>query len=230
MARKPIDRSSFASRLATANQNLELIQATLAEVALKADNEPDDIALLEQLAELKRQRDKAKEVIENLELAKEGAAHLDVVLDAADKQARIAELKRRIDTLHKTSTVSAVKIINSLEQLGPKYSALVADLAELRELTAAAVRIAGGAKGVQRVMGGGRYLDGHDCLAASVSTAIVSAGFGLVGPSLGPIVTVVPPSGAFRVEDIETAFNRLQEMRLDCIEQAGRPSTMKVEA
>jgi len=211
------DKTTPNSRRAALNERIDLCRANLADTALAHERAPT--------AETKAQAERgqvdlaaARQALEMFELALEASSREVTREELQDKADQLADLRKRIDTLHATTLASATKIVSTIEQLGPQYAVLIADLAEARELTASAARIAGGARGTRRASS--LFLDGHGALGAAVGAAIASAGFGLVGPSLAPTVTVIPPSGAFRVDDITTALNRLHQLRMDAIEPA----------
>lgn len=219
-----IDRTSDASRRAALNERIDLCRATLADAALAHERQPT-AETEAQVGLYRRDLASARQALELFELSLEAAAREVVAETKHFAEQQVAELRARIDVLHAATVISAQDIVNTLEQIGPKYATLIADLAEARELTTAAVRLAGGRAAVTRQLGHGLQLDGHAPLAAAVGAAIASAGFGTVGPSLAPTVSVIPPSAYFKTDEIAVAFDRIHTARIHAIDRAATPAT-----
>jgi len=209
---------SPASRLAALLQAIDLCRGTLADAALAHERQPS-AETQEQVQQAQEALCAARNQLELFELAREAQGKVVAVQAEEDRVAQLDEIKDRIVALHKQTRAQAERVVATLEALGPEYSQLVAGLAEVRELTAAAARLAGGPNGLRRSMS--LQLDGHSILADAIGLAIVGAGFGVVGPSLAPLVTVTTPSGAFHCgSPIGERLDKLQGMRLSAIDLA----------
>lgn len=224
----PIDRTSYGVRLAKAHQDLEYIKATLADVMLAADRAPDDSALQEQVADLKKQRDRAREAISDLEAMQGAAAKKEVQVDDAAKTARLAELTQQRDAAVARAKQVPVELVDYIAQIGAMWTASHNTLSEAAALTREIVRLAGGKDAVKRFDNGADNA-GHGALAAAVGSALAATGMGSTGPTLAPIVHVSPPMRAHTASDLERGLDNLFNRQVEAIDRAVTPATASKE-
>jgi hypothetical protein len=209
------------TRRAAIVRDITAIREAVGEAALRLEEADDDPSRLAEgqarLAQVQHELAGAEAKLVSYDLGLQARAREETARASADTDAQVEELLERIGNLHRSSAARAGKVMRGIEMMGGEYSALIADLAEARALTAAAVRLRGGTAALNRM---GTNLDGHDALAAAVGGALASSGLGVVGPSLSPWVVVSPPSGAFQPVALGPALERLHERRFDAIERA----------
>lgn len=208
-------------RRAAIVRDITAIREAVGEAALRLEEADDDPSRLAEgqarLAQVQHELAGAEAKLVAYDLGLQARAREETARASADTDAQVEELLERIGNLHRSSAARAGKVMRGIEMMGGEYSALIADLAEARALTGAAIRLRGGTAALNRM---GTNLDGHDALAAAVGGALASSGLGVVGPSLSPWVVVSPPSGAFQPVALGPALERLHERRLDAIERA----------
>lgn len=209
------------TRRLSITRDIAALREALGEAALRLEEAGDDpgrlAAAQAQLAQVQHELAGAEAKLLAYDLGLQARAREETARASADVAAELAELLERIGNLHRSSAARAGKVMRGIELIGGEYSALIADLAEARALTGAAIRLRGGTAALNRM---GTNLDGHDALAAAVGGALASSGLGVVGPSLSPWVVVSPPSGAFQPVALGPALERLHERRLNAIERA----------
>lgn len=221
------------ARRLSITRDIAALREALGESALKLEHaaDADDPATLAEaqarVAQVQHELAGAEARLLAYDLGLQARAREETARASADIAAELAELLERIGNLHRSSSARAGKVMRGIEMIGGEYAALIADLAEARALTAAAVRLRGGTAALNRM---GSNLDGHDALAAAVGGALASSGLGVVGPSLAPWVIVTPPSNAFQPVALGPALERLNERRLDAIERAANFGKQEVAA
>jgi hypothetical protein len=212
MTRPPVDRTSFAARLANLHHDIALIEAAMSEMALAADGNPDDAAVREQLAQYKRERAEKLETIENLELAQTAAARQSVEVDTKATERRLGELRKRHDAATAKAMSKAIDLCDYITAAGPQWTSALAALDEANAITREMIRLAGGPAAQQRYYGHGAMTSGHDPLASAVGSAICSTGIGTVGPATMGVIVNAPARGhEFTVADLERNLNALFE-------------------
>lgn len=224
MAKLPTDRTSYGSRLAKAHQDLELIKATLADAMLQADRAPDNAELQAQVADLKKQRDRAREVIADLEAMQGAAQREEGITKTADNDKLIDQL-------------AAVGIATSdeMDTLLPKIVALIEDVNPLlvRFLNLGAQRQQA-MHALQRASGknyGNRLLrvDGHNSMSDALVGAVIRSGIGsgVASPNLAPHIVVSVPYRVPTLEDAQRSSANDRARVLELIADAKQPTTQE---
>lgn len=211
------------TRRLSITRDIQSLREALGESALKLEHaaDADDPATLAEaqarVAQVQHELAGAEARLLAYDLGLQARAREETARASADVAAELAELLERIGNLHRSSSARAGKVMRGIEMIGGEYAALIADLAEARALTGAAIRLRGGTAALTRL---GTALDGHDVIAASIGPALAASGIGVVGPSLAPWLICVPPSNAFQPIALGPALERLHERRLGAIERA----------
>lgn len=224
----PIDRTSYGVRLAKAHQDLEYIKATLADVMLAADRAPDDSALQEQVADLKKQRDRAREAISDLEAMQGAAAKKEVQVDDAAKSARLAELTQQRDAAVARAKQVPVAMVDFIAQIGPQWVEGLNALSECNALTREILRLSGSRDALKK-FDGSADTTGHSVFGVAVGSALASTGLGSLGPNLSPYASITPTTQPFTASDLERSLGNVFARQAEAIDRAVTPATASKE-
>lgn len=208
-----IARETFDERIANLQGDVTLLEESMSDVALAMAESPEDTALEEQLADIRRERDSRVQAIENLHLARQAASRRDVEADAAAKARELAELRERHEAAWQRTIQNAVQLVDHLSAAGPQWMSTLAALAEANSTGNAMIKLANGPKVCQRVFGTPRA-DGHSQLAVAVMSALASTRIGTDGPSI-PHVTIpsIGPKDIVSASDLERRLRQSFEMQ-----------------
>lgn len=215
MAKTPIDRTSYASRLAKAHQDLEMIKATLADVMLAADRAPTNTGLQSQLADLKKQRDRAREVIADLETMQDAATREAGITQAVNNDKEIDELCAVCVAASDEMEVLLPTIVAHIEDVNSPLVRYVNLGAKRQQALHALQRLSGKKFGNRLVR-----VDGHGPLSDALIGAMCRSGIGHVGSSLGPHVIVSLPTRVPTLADAQRSGEgdraRVLELLAEC--------------
>lgn len=172
---KTIDRTSYAARLATAHQDLALIKATLADAMLAADSAPGNRNLAAQIADLEAQRDRAREIIDDIEAMVAAAGRESSATAAIDNRKLIDELARAVIGASDVREALLLRIVAQIEDANPPLARYINLGAQRQQVPHGIFRAAGKTAGERLAR-----IDGSTALIDALADAVARSGLGQV--------------------------------------------------
>ena len=199
-------------RRAILQSNYDGCREALGELALLQEERPT-LEQAEQIRLTQIELEGCSKAIELFDLARDRATRRAAGECRENALVEVRRLRNEVAGMSGELPDLVRRIVEQLEDIGPRLAQFVELVARRRNAALGAVRLAtGDSVKAARLLSSGISGDDHDNLATALIGAVVRSGLGQIGPNLSPHVLVNPPM-QIHATDLASALRGLGKTR-----------------